>query len=68
MYFKSINNNNLAFIILNRYLDLYESIEEKTLPEKSENFEITDFKDFNNLSEKNQIDENQKNEIRDFLL
>lgn len=55
MYFKSINKNDLAFIFLNRFLDLYESIEEKTLPEKSEIFEITDFNVFSNLSEKNQI-------------
>ena len=48
---------------MNRYLDLYECIDDNSIPEKSEIFEITDFGDIKNLNEKNLISEDKKNEI-----
>ena len=38
---RNINWDNMAFVFLNRYLDLYESIEERSL----DNLDNTDFAD-----------------------
>ena len=63
---------NLAFVLLNRYLDIFEVIEDP------ENNNLGDNTDFNNtdvpspydvpLPEKNVINEQKKEEIRDWLL
>lgn len=50
---------------MNRYLDIYEAIEEKdiSLLEENDEFRKTDFPDAKKikLSEKNMINENEKN-------
>ena len=59
-------------MFLNRYLDIYEAIEEKDISilEDNEEFRKTDFPDIKKikLNEKNMINENEKNQIRDWLL
>jgi intraflagellar transport protein 172 len=69
---RKMNWLNLAFVLLNRYLDIFEVIEDP------ENNNLGDNSDFNNsdipspydvpLPEKNIINEAKKEEIRDWLL
>ena len=62
----------MAFVILNRYLDIYEAIEDpdnNTLEDNAE-FSTTDFPPFANvpLPEKNLITEQDKQKISDWLV
>lgn len=63
---------NIAFIFLNRYLDIYECIEEGSIANIEENsvFDVSDIPKMNNLRlpSSNHIDEDKKSKIRDWCL
>jgi intraflagellar transport protein 172 len=63
---------NIAFVFLNRYLDIYEAIEEKSLENLADNdaFKVTDIPPLTTLRlpGNNHIDEAKKTKIRDWCL
>ena len=66
---KNINWDNMAFVFLNRYLDLYEAIEERSL----DNLDNTDFADTDipfeiPLPEEPHLDQSQHEEIKEWVL
>ena len=66
---RNISWDNMAFVFLNRYLDLYEAIEERSL----DNLDNTDFADTDipfeiPLPEEPFLDERQHEEIKEWVL
>merc|ERR1719471_231063 len=66
---RDINWENMAFVFLNRYLDLYEAIEERSL----DNLDNTDFADTDipfeiPLPEEPFLDERQHEEVKEWVL
>ena len=66
---KNMNWENMAFVFLNRYLDLYEAIEERSL----DNLDNTDFADTDipfeiPLPEEPYLDQRQHEEVKEWVL
>lgn len=69
---RKIQNNDLAYIFFNRYIDLYDAIED---PENNGISDNTDFEDTDipspyeiSLPEKNLLSAGERDEIRDWVL
>ena len=69
---RKVQQNDMAFIFLNRYIDLYDAIED---PENNPISDNTDFEGTDipspydiSLPEKNLIGENDRDKIRDWVL